>query len=152
MNIRPARKDDVKTIQNLNDEVFIDNSKYDPDLKSDWAQSNTGKAYFSNAINNPEAICLIAEENNVAIGYLFAEPKDIDYRLSRYIEIENMGVSPKYRSAGIGSRLMAKCFEIAKTKGFQRAYVNVYFNNLKAVKFYEKNGFNKIDLCLDRDL
>ena len=46
MTIRQARADEVKTLQILNDEGYVDNSKYDSDLKLDWAQSKTGETYY----------------------------------------------------------------------------------------------------------
>lgn len=152
MDIRVATTKDVKTLQDLNDEVFVDNHKYDSDLKMDWAQSSKGKEYFTEVVNNKDAICLIAEENGKAIGYIAAQPKDFGYRLSKYIEIENMGVSHEQRSKGIGGRLMEECLKMAKSKGFQRAYVNAYFENTGAISFYEKSGFRKIDLSLEKDI
>ena len=146
------RKDEVQKLQDLNDEVFVDNHKYDPDLKMDWAQSIAGKEYFTEALNNPNSICLIAEENGVPVGYIAAAPKEFGHRLSKYIEVENMGVSPNYRSKGIGSQLIEKVLEEAKKRGFQRAYVSSYSANLKAIKFYEEKGFSQIDVSLERDL
>jgi len=144
--------DKVKVLQNLNDEVFVDNHKYDSDLKMDWAQSETGKKYFTDVLNNPEAICLIAEEDDKLVGYLVATPKDINYRLSKYIEIENMGVSPNFRSKGIGAQLVNKCLELAKKNGYQKVYVNAYFENTKAIAFYERCGLKKIDISLEKDI
>lgn len=152
VNIRQAEKDEVQKLQDLNDEVFVDNHKYDPDLKMDWAQSLVGKNYFTELLNSPEAICLIAEENNTPVGYIAAAPKELSYRLSKYIEIENMGVSPSYRSKGIGSQLIEKVLELAKKKGFQKVYVNTYSDNIKAIDFYEKSGFNKTDVSLEKDI
>ena len=144
--------DKVKVLQNLNDEVFVDNHKYDFDLKMDWAQSETGRKYFTDVLNNPEAICLIAEEDDKSVGYLVAAPKDFSYRLSKYIEIENMGVSPKFRSKGIGAQLVEKCLELAKEKGYQKIYVNAYSENTKAIAFYEECGLKKIDVSLEKDI
>jgi ribosomal protein S18 acetylase RimI-like enzyme len=152
MAIRLAREDEVKVLQNLNDEVFVDNHKYDPDLKTDWAQSETGRKYFTEALNNPETICLIAEEDNKPVGYLVAAPKDFGYRLSKYLEIENMGVSANFRSKGIGVQLVNKCLELAKKMGYQKVYVNAYFENTKAIAFYEKCGLKKIDISLEKDI
>jgi len=152
MEIRQATVNDVSTLQNLNDEVFVDNHKYDPDLKMDWAQSETGKEYFTDVVNNPNAICLIAEENGKAIGYIAAAPKEFGYRLSKYLEIENMGVSPEHRSKGIGIKLMDECLSRAKNKGFQKVYVNAYFENVGAINFYEKSGFKKIDTSLEKGI
>jgi ribosomal protein S18 acetylase RimI-like enzyme len=152
MNIRSAHKDEVKVLQDLNDLVFKDNSKYDPDLKLDWAQSPIGKEYFESVLNNADAICLIAEENSKPIGYIAAVPRDFGYRLSKYIEIENMGVSSEFQSEGIGSQLVDKCLDIARKNGFQKVYVNSYSDNIKAVSFYEKCGLKKIDVSLEKNL
>lgn len=130
----------------------MDNHKYDPDLKTDWAQSEIGKNYFTGVLNDPKAICLIAEENNKPVGYLAAIPKHFGYRLSKYIEIENMGVSPTFRSKGIGYQLVQKCLGPAKKNGYQKVYVNSYIENTKAIAFYEKCGLKKIDVSLEKNI
>ena len=152
MLIRPTRATEIKILQNLNDEVFSDNYKYDPDLNMDWAQSEKGREYFAGILNNSEAICLIAEEKGKPAGYLAAAPKILDYRLSKYLEIENIGVSPDFRSKGIGKMLIDECFKIAKKKGFQKVYVNSYYDNARAVSFYENCGFKRIDLSLEKKI
>lgn len=152
MQIRPARKNEVSQLQKLNDEVFTDNQKYDPDLILDWAQSDKGKKYFTDLLNDPKNYCLVAEVDHKLIGYIAASPKIIDYRKSKYLEIENMGVSPAYRGQGIGSLLIKKCLAWTKSRGFQKIYVNAYFANLKGIAFYRKNGFSEIDLCLERKI
>lgn len=141
---------DAKVLQDLNDEVFIDNSKYDSDLKLDWAQSEVGKKYFTDIVTNSENICLIARDDEKAVGYVIAEPKVFGYRLSKCIEIDNMGVSPDYRSKGIGTELLNKVTERAKDQGYKRIFVNSYWKNEGAVSFYEKNGFEKIDVSLEK--
>jgi predicted N-acetyltransferase YhbS len=101
INIRPATTNDLSVLQSLNDEVFIDNAKYDADLDLNWAKGEKGRTYFSNLLNNIEDYKIIAEEEGKPIGYLAASEKLIDYRNSKYLEIENMGVIPEYRSKGI---------------------------------------------------
>ncbi len=152
INIRQARKDEVQKLQFLDDEVFIHDYEFDPDLNMNWAKSEIGKTYFSNLLNNPESYCLIANDNDKAIGYLVASPKNISYRKSRCAEIQNMGVSPDYRSKGIGSMLIQRCLGWARTKGYRKVYVNAYFGNKQAIKFYKKYGFSEIDLGLEVDL
>ena len=41
--IRQAHKKDLEKLQLLDDEVFIDNQKYDLDLDMNWAKSEKGK-------------------------------------------------------------------------------------------------------------
>ncbi len=150
VDIRSATKNEVKDLQDLNDEVFIDNQKYDDDLDMNWAKSDKGKEYFTEVLNNPESICLIAEEGSRKVGYIAAGKKEISYRKSKYIEIENMGVIPDFRSKGVGTLLIQESLKWAKSKGFQKAYVNSYFNNTAAIDFYKKNGFLETDLSLER--
>lgn len=150
--IRIINKSEVKVLQDLNNEVFIDNQKYDSDLDMSWPQSNKGKEFFTKLLNNPQACCFLAEDNGRNIGYIVAAPKIVTYRKSRCLEIENMGVLPEYRSKGIGTMLMEECLKWAKSHGFQKTYVNSYFENKMAVEFYKKNGFSEIDISLEKNL
>jgi ribosomal protein S18 acetylase RimI-like enzyme len=147
-----VKKDEVQKLQDLNDEVFTDNSKYDADLKIDWAQSETGKKYFTEVLEDIESICMLAEDEDKPVGYIVAVPKEFGYRLSKYIEIENMGVSPDYRSKGVGTQLIEKVLGLAKEKGFQKVYVSSYSDNVKAIDFYQRNGFTKIDVGFERKI
>ncbi len=132
--------------------MFIDNAQYDSDMKLGWPFSENGKKYFTHMVTSADAICLIAEDGVKKVGYLAASPKVMDFRNSRYIEIENMGVIPEYRSHGIGKLLVQKCFELAKERGFQKVYVLSYAKNVKALAFYEKNGLTPIDIGLEKEL
>lgn len=152
INIRLASKDEVPDLQILNNEVFIDNQKYDDDLDMQWAKSDKGKNYFTQLLNDSNVCCLIAEDDGRKVGYIAARQKDISYRKSKYLEIENMGVIPQYRSQGIGHQLVQKCFEWAKERGFQKTYVNAYFANIKAIKFYKNNGFIETDISLEKSI
>ena len=152
ITIRTCQNNEVETLQNLNDEVFIDNSTYDTDLDLTWAKGEKGKQYFNDLLNNKEAYAIIAEEDGKPIGYLAASEKHIDYRKSKYLEIENMGVVPEYRSQGVGKQLIEECFKWAKEKGYQKLFVNTYFANEKAFSFYKNTGFTEIDISLEKVL
>ena len=58
---RQCLAEEVADLQKLNDGVFVDNSKYDPDIDLDWAKGEKGKKYFTDLLNRKEAFCLIAE-------------------------------------------------------------------------------------------
>lgn len=150
--LREAQKNDLQKLQYLDDEVFIDNQTYDNDLDMNWAMSEKGKTYFSNLLKDPNSYCLLATDNEKAVGYIVCLPKDFGYRKSKCVEIGNMGVSPDYRSKGIGSMLIKKGIEWAKKKGYKKIYASSYSNNQKAILFYKKNGFSEIDLGLEQNL
>lgn len=153
MKIRKAKKDEWSKLQDLNNEVFIDNAKYDPDLVKDWAYSEQGEEYFKDLVNDPKGLCLVAEnDSGQLVGYLAASPKPIEYRKSKYFEVDNMGVIPEYRSQGVGKKLMDKSMEWGKENGFQKVYVCSYSGNVGAIKFYENCGCNKIDVSLEKEI
>lgn len=152
ITIRLSAREDVLDLQNLNNEVFIDNAKYDSDLDLAWAKGEKGKASFMELLSDPRSLCLVAEDGKKKIGYLAAGPKEIDYRKRRYFEIHSMGVIPAYRSKGIGRLLLEKCFEWAKAEGYQSIFVNAYIKNDRAVDFYKDAGFSEIDISLERPL
>lgn len=152
ITFRKAQIEDVPILQDLNNELFIDNSQYDDDLILDWATSEKGQKYFTDLITNPTSFILIASDEKRDVGYIATKQKVMDYRKSKYLEIENTGVIPDYRSKGIGTMLIQKCLEWAKENGFQKMYVNAYFHNLRAISFYKKSGFGETDLGLNRNI
>lgn len=149
IKFRLADINDVKVLQELNQEVFIDNHQYDPDLIMDWALSEKGKQYFSSLVQDNQAYCCLAEVNNRLVGYLAGREKKFGYRKSKYFEIENMGIIPEFRSKGIGTLLINRVKSWAKTQGYQKLFVTTYFGNEKAIIFYKHNGLKEIDLSLE---
>ena len=149
ISIRPATIDDVTILQKLNQEIFIDNQKYDNDLDMNWAVSEKGRTYFKSVLNDKNAICFIAVNSTKPIGYIACNIKDYSYRKSKYLEIQNMGVIPQFQSQGIGALLINQVKVWAKQHEFEKMLVNSYFKNTKAIDFYKKNGFSEIDISLE---
>lgn len=152
ITIRTAKPEDWKIIQKLNNEVFEDNKSYDPHLDERWAMSDTGINYFKKVLTSTDHCCIIAEINHQPVGYLTGGPKELDYRTVKMAEIHNTGVTPAYRSKGIGSMLVSYFRQWSKDHGYQTVYVNSYFKNEKAIAFYKKQGMSPIDISLEIDV
>ena len=150
--IRPANIEDIETLQKLNQESFVDNVKYDPDLMMDWVMSDKGKAHFTKIFENPDSQCFVADDAGVLVGFIVLSEKSADIRKSRCCEINDVGVTPAYQSKGVGSLLIQKAIVWAKERGYQKMYVSCYFANTQGVAFYKKNGLVEIDLDLEMDL
>ena len=85
----------------------------------------------------PELI-LIAEQNDQAIGFLFALPDWLQAQRGQAIDtiiIKTVATHPAYRAAGLGNLLVARCQQIAHQLGYQRA--------IHAL-MHEKNSSRKI--------
>lgn len=152
ISIRKAKHEDIKSLQKLNYEVFVDNYKYDDDLIIEWSLSEKGKAYFSKLLSNNHAVCFIAEVEGKAAGYIAAKGKDLNYKKSKYLETVNMGTIPAYRSKGIGTLLITKIKEWGKEQGYDRLYVNAYFKNTGAIKFYKRNGLQDTNISFEMEI
>ncbi len=152
ITIREACLEDVENLQNLNDDAFSSNPEFDKDLVLDWAQSDLGKTYFTSTINSAKAVIFVAEEDGKLVGYIGASDKPINYRISKYIEIDNLGIAKAYRRKGIATMLMNKLFMWAQERGYERVYLSCYFKNAEAIKFYRQAGFSEISVSFEKDL
>lgn len=147
--IRKAKPKDWQIIQRLNNEVFLSDSKHDDDLNLDWPYNGEGVEYYKKLASSGYGNCVIAYDNDKAVGYVAMSVKDFGYRKSKYVEIENMGVDPDHRSQGIGHLLINETKKWAKSQNATKLYVEAYFKNNKAIKFYKRGGFGEIDLEMD---
>lgn len=70
-------------------------------------------------------------------------------RQAKALYIDRLGVNVKYIKKGIGSLILDKSKEIAKTLGAEYLRLFVVDINKPAIKLYIKNGFVKVDGCYD---
>mgnify|MGYP002713322719 CR=1 FL=1 len=68
------------------------------------------------------------------------------YYVGRYIEPDNVIISPAYQNKNIGTKLMIWISEYAKENGCIASELNCYVNNKRAQKFWEKEGYEVIGL------
>lgn len=68
----------------------------------------------------------------------------IEYEES-ILKLSKLYVLPEYRKAGIGKEAMELVFDAAKNRNLQTIQLIVNRNNNKAIKYYQKWGFNIID-------
>lgn len=86
--------------------------------------------------------CYVAEtEEKEIIGmalYYFAYYTWV----GKTLYLDDLYVKEAYRGNGLGTRLMDKMFEVAKTEKCKRFRLQVLNWNHPAIKLYEKSGFN----------
>lgn len=150
--IRTAKPDDWKAIQELNHQVFVNDKDNDSDMDLNWPYSDRGIKYYHDLADGLYGHCLIAEIENKPVGYVALSHKSFDYRKSKYVEVENIGVDTRYRSKGIGKQLMEASADWAKQQGADRLYVEAFWGNDRAIKYYKNNGFVEMGLELEKKL
>lgn len=80
----------------------------------------------------------VAVINNVEVGYIAFYSNDMKNKIAY---ISQIAVSDEFQGYGIGKKLIEKCIEESSKKGMDSIKLEVYKQNLKAIKFYEKNEF-----------
>lgn len=86
---------------------------------------------------------LVAKIDNKVVGFLLAEFKETPhYKYTNTCMINEVAVSEKYRSYGIGTALLKKTLSVCKNKKIEEVKLDVYNVNMGAKRLYERLGFN----------
>ncbi|WP_230038254.1 GNAT family N-acetyltransferase [Chryseobacterium sp. Bi04] len=95
-------------------------------------------------IKSPDAILIVAEENNEIIGSGYALIKKAGsyyYKFEKYAYLGFMYVKPEYRGKGVNKVITDELISWAKARDISEVRLDVYAENESAVKAYEKAGF-----------
>jgi ribosomal protein S18 acetylase RimI-like enzyme len=151
-NFRRAEISDLDGILAFNNIAFANNRKWDEDSVIDYASTPEGAKYFSDAIKDKKGCFFICEENGHLVGYATGAAMDVNYRKSKYFELISIGVHPNRLGQGVGKALLEKITRWAKSKRFQKIYLNCYIKNKSAIDFYTSQGYSAIDICMEKDI
>jgi predicted GNAT family acetyltransferase len=70
-------------------------------------------------------------------------------RFDRFVEISAVCIDPAHRSKGDRALLMMRLARAIRAKGLT-AFVHVFADNANATRFYEKLGFRRDRLAINR--
>ena len=121
MIIRKTRKNDLSGITNL----YQDPTSYEPHI---W------KIYLEKEPN--WGIVATIRNKLVGCAHIFHH-HDTGW-------IEGLYVHPSHRKKGVGKALLEEGFSIIKGMGGKIALIDVHINNMPAIKFYKKLGFESL--------
>lgn len=146
MKIRRAKKEDMKDIQDLRYLL----AKYEKDLGlniavPEWGYTEVGEKDFNYFLN--QQYIYVAEEDGKIVGFITGEvlKKKAWYNV-QLGTVNNIFVLEEYRDKGIGKELMKTMMKTLKKDGITNIELYTYANNSKAIKFYEKLGFEKCNI------
>ena len=146
VELRKCVSDDWKALQRIGLEIFIDTfaAMNTPENLQDYL----GKAFHENTVKaelaNPDSEFWFActEEGKIA-GYLKVNFRSaqMDLRDENAMEIQRIYVSKDFQGQGVAQVLMEKARELAETAGVDFIWLGVWERNPRAIRFYEKMGF-----------
>lgn len=141
MEIKECNKSNMKDIYNLICE-----------LKNKEFDYTKFEIAFTSKIQDKRNYYIIGIEDDNVIGFLSLI---IDYQLhhaEKVATIEELIVSSKYRSKGLGKKLLENAIQYARNNGCDVIELTSGFSRERAHRFYEKNGFTKGSYKFKMDL
>lgn len=98
-------------------------------------------------LNDKNASFYFAILDQEIIGYLKLNigEAQTEFRDLKALEIERIYVLDEFQGKKVGQLLFAKALEVAKQKNMDYIWLGVWEKNLKAISFYQKNGFIAFD-------
>ncbi|MET0944451.1 MAG: GNAT family N-acetyltransferase [Flavobacterium sp.] len=126
-------------------ETFSD-SNSEENMKS-YLENGFSTEKLTSELNNKDSEFYFAILENNAIGYLKVNfgASQTELKDSKALEIERIYVSKEFHGKKVGQLLYDKAIEIARQKNSEYVWLGVWEENLRAIKFYTKNGFVEFD-------
>lgn len=140
MNIRTARKNELSALVAMGGRLHETELLFEPLLV--FSEKEAIDRY-TKEFENPNALLLVAEDNDDVVGYLYAHADKIDYYNTKKLEceIEVVYVTEDYRRKGVARALVEECIIWAKTKNVFRIKIGAYTQNKASQQAFQKYGF-----------
>ena len=159
MKIRKINIDDLEALRNLSIQTFketFEEVNTEEDMQK-YLDENLSIEKLKTELENPNSEFYFAENNDEILGYLKLNFKDAQTEKleENHFEIERIYVLKAFLGQKIGQILFDKAIEIGREKNLEYVWLGVWEENHRAIKFYEKNGFEifgKHDFVLGEDL
>ena len=123
MTLRDYRAEDFETICEIDRQCFPPGIAY-------------SREEIASAIEDPELILIVAEEDGKVAGFVMAEPE-----CGGRGHIITIDVLAPHRRSGLGMQLMAEVHERLRAAGVRRVILETAVDNTAAIRFYEKLGY-----------
>lgn len=141
MKVRAANPVDARALSALAQRVFTQtySSNLTTAILQQYLEHELSPEVFLAEIAKQKAAFFVSEK---LAGFIKLEatslPKGI---LPNSIELVKLYVDSQHQGSGVGQALMEAGLEWAKSKGFRAVWLVVWQGNPKAVRFYQKHGF-----------
>ncbi|WP_267266912.1 GNAT family N-acetyltransferase [Chryseobacterium formosus] len=126
-------------------ETFSENNT--EESMNEYLETSFSTEKLKSEINDENSEFYFAKLNDEVIGYLKLNTgsSQTEIKDNNALEIERIYVSKDFHGKKVGQILYEKAIEIASQKKVDYVWLGVWENNLRAIKFYQKNGFVEFD-------
>lgn len=140
---------DVEQLRLIAEQTFVNafEKDNDPTDFKDYIE----KAFALNKIKaellNPDSDFYFVYRNDELVGYfkLNVLSAQSDVKRDDSMELERIYVLKEYQSLGLGKQFLYHIKSLAQEKNKKMLWLGVWEENLRAIQFYKRHGFQKFD-------
>jgi diamine N-acetyltransferase len=111
-----------------------------------YIAENLTEEVFAAALALPDHHVFVVTIAEQIVGYCHYVEHDPPSHspLVHALELKRIYLLPEAIGKGLGSQMVAHCRDFAKSRGYAHLWLSVWERNLRALAFYEKNGFTEL--------
>ncbi|MEW6734169.1 MAG: GNAT family N-acetyltransferase [Acidobacteriota bacterium] len=113
------------------------------------------KRWLKRALSeSPRVDCIVVavDSDGLRLGFLYAHEREDFFTGIRYGHVSEIAVISGAEGRGVAETLMQAAQDWASDRGYRRIGLNVFANNGRARRFYERLGFEPESLSYSKDL
>ncbi len=149
LDIRKVLTNEVELLQQISKQTFMETYSTGNTVKNmnRYLEEEFSIENLASELNDENAAFYFARYDSKIVGYLKVNFGDSQTELhdKNTLEIQRIYVSKKFQGSGIGKSLYKKAIKIAQEKEVEFVWLGVWEENPKAIRFYEKVGFEAFD-------
>jgi ribosomal protein S18 acetylase RimI-like enzyme len=143
---RDAAPEDAAVLDRIFDTSFCDTFAHlyrAEDLEA--FRSSYGVAEWENDLADTRFVVRIGEVDGAPVGYVKLGPLKLPVETDRpAILVDQLYILKEHHGVGLAHGLMDWALEEARRRGAEEIYLTVFPDNRRAVRFYERYGFEPV--------
>lgn len=152
--ITKITENEIAALQEISKKTFSETFSEDNSEESMAHYLETGFAEekLRAELNDLNSEFYFAKLDHTVIGYLKLNTgsSQTEVKEDHALEIERIYVSKDFHGKKVGQALYDKAIAVATEKNADYVWLGVWENNLRAIRFYRKNGFEEFDTHIFR--
>lgn len=149
VDITKVKLTDIDLLQEIGKKTFVQTfsgTNTEDNMKAYLAEGFSREKLLSELCNDESEFYFAAAENKI-VGYLKVNTgqAQTEQQCPRALEIERIYVLQEFHGRKVGQLLYEKAIGLAQLKEASFVWLGVWEKNLRAINFYQKNGFVAFD-------
>ena len=145
MNLIKCTLSDIEELITIGRTTYYDtfHSMNSPETMERYLDEAFDRQKITGELTNPKSSFYFLYDEDVLIGYkkINFYPAQSDINDPKSLELERIYVLSEYKGKGYGTFMIDKTVQLAKENKCTSIWLGVWEKNLKALSFYQKQGF-----------